>query len=290
MNSPDYRSDGLLLITAGIWGLAFVAQRVGMRHVEPFIFNGVRFALGALTLLPFMMLKAARQARPEIPPTFATVLAGSVLAGLALFLGVSLQQVGIVSTTAGKAGFITGLYVVLVPILSLVWGHHVRRGTWIGVACAATGLYLLSIKADFTIERGDLLVLLGAVCWAAHVHVIGRFASRIGALRLALNQYLICAVLSLIVAGICEHPTLDGLLQATAPIIYGGVFSVGIAYTLQVVAQKKAHPAHAAIILSLESVFAACGGWLILGEGLSLRAMIGCALMLAGMIISQLKS
>jgi len=289
MKPPGFKADALLLITAGIWGLAFVAQRVGMQHVEPFIFNGVRFALGALTLVPVMMLRIA-SARPASSPTPATVMTGSLAAGLALFLGVSLQQVGIVTTTAGKAGFITGLYVVLVPIVSLTWGQHVRRGTWIGVLCAATGLYLLSIKADFSIERGDFLVLLGALCWAAHVHIIGRFAFRIGALRLAFNQYLICAVLSLVVAGIYEHPTFDGLIRATVPILYGGVFSVGIAYTLQVVAQKEAHPAHAAIILSLESVFAAFGGWLILGEFLSLRAMLGCALMLAGMIISQLKS
>jgi len=289
MDRSAYKPDALLLITAGIWGLAFVAQRVGMQHVEPFIFNGVRFALGALTLVPVMMLKIP-SAQPDIAPEPASVMKGSLAAGLALFLGVSLQQVGIVSTTAGKAGFITGLYVVLVPILSLIWGQHVRSGTWIGALCALTGLYLLSIKAGFSIARGDLLVLLSAFCWAAHVHIIGRFASRIGSLRLAFNQYLLCSVMSLIIAGIYEHPTLDALAHVAVPIIYGGVFSVGIAYTLQVVAQKQAPPAHAAIILSLESVFAACGGWLILGEGLSLRAMIGCALMLAGMIISQLKS
>ena len=289
MQSSGYKSDALLLITAGIWGLAFVAQRVGMQHVEPFIFNGVRFALGALSLVPIMMFKVF-PASPDIKPTRATILKGSLAAGLALFLGVSLQQVGIVTTTAGKAGFITGLYVVLVPIMSLVWGQHVRHGTWFGALCAAAGLYLLSIKAGFSIERGDFLVLLSALCWAAHVHIIGRFASRIDALRLAFHQYLICAALSLVVAAIFEHPTLDGLVGATVPIIYGGVFSVGIAYTLQVAAQKKAHPAHAAIILSLESVFAALGGWLILSEALSLRALIGCALMLTGMIISQLKS
>lgn len=289
MNRSAYKPDALLLITAGIWGLAFVAQRVGMQHVEPFSFNGVRFALGALTLAPVMML-GIPSARPDTPPEPASVIKGSLAAGLALFLGVSLQQVGIVTTTAGKAGFITGLYVVLVPILSLIWGQHVRPGTWIGALCALSGLYLLSIKAGFSIARGDFLVLLSAFCWAAHVHIIGRFASRIGSLRLAFNQYLLCSVLSLVVAGIYEHPTLDALAHAAAPIIYGGVFSVGIAYTLQVVAQKQAPPAHAAIILSLESVFAAVGGWLILGELLSLRAMIGCALMLAGMIISQLKS
>jgi len=289
MHSSGYKSDVLLLITAGIWGLAFVAQRVGMQHVEPFVFNGVRFALGALSLVPIMMCKAF-PAGPDVKPTRATILKGGLAAGLALFLGVSLQQVGIVSTTAGKAGFITGLYVVLVPIVSLAWGQHVRGGTWVGALCAAAGLYLLSVKSDFTIERGDFLVLLGAVCWAAHVHIIGRYASRIGALRLSLYQYLVCTFLSLAVAFIHEHPTVDGLIRATVPIVYGGVFSVGIAYTLQVVAQKKAHPAHAAIILSLESVFAAVGGWLILGEALSPRAMTGCALMLAGMIVSQLKS
>lgn len=286
MKSRTLGPDALLLFTAAIWGFAFVAQREGMQHVEPFIFNGVRFALGALTLVPLLMQTKASATQP---PDRQSILIGGVGAGLALFSGASLQQVGIVYTTAGKAGFITGLYVVLVPLISLMWGQHVRRGIWIGAVCAATGLYLLSVKADFSITFGDALVLLSALCWALHVHIIARFSERIGALRLAFFQYLICAVLSLVVAGLYENPTLDGLAGAAVPIIYGGVFSVGIAYTLQVIAQQKAQPGHAAIILSLESVFAVLGGWLLLGEVLSLRGLIGCGLMLSGMIISQLK-
>lgn len=286
MRSRAFLPDLLLLLTAAIWGFAFVAQRVGMEHVGPFIFNGVRFALGALVLLPLMR---TGNTQPTAPPGTKTLLLGSLAAGGALFLGASLQQIGMVYTTAGKAGFITGLYVVLVPLISLAWGHRVRGGTWMGAACAVGGLYLLSIKTGFGIERGDLLVLLGAFCWAVHVHVIGLFTNRIGALRLAFIQYMICSVLSLSVAICYEHTTLAALRQAAVPILYGGIMSVGVAYTLQVVAQKKAPPAHAAIILSLESVFAAFGGWIILGETLGLRAVIGCVLMLAGMIASQIR-
>lgn len=279
--------DALLLLTSAIWGFAFVAQRVGMEHVGPFIFNGIRFALGALVLLP--LLHTRWNTKPAVPPGRKTLLLGSLAVGGALFLGASLQQIGMIYTTAGKAGFITGLYVVIVPLISLIWGHHVQGGTWVGAICAVCGLYLLSITAGFTIAKGDLFVLLGAFCWAVHVQVVGLFTNRIGALRLALIQYAICSVLSLIVALFFELTTLAALYQATIPILYGGILSVGVAYTLQVVAQQKAHPARAAIIMSLESVFAAIGGWLLLGEFLSLRGLLGCALMLAGMIISQLK-
>lgn len=287
MKERTMAPDALLLLTSAIWGFAFVAQRVGMEHVGPFIFNGVRFALGALVLLP--LLCTPWNAKPAVPPGKKTLLLGSLAVGGVLFLGASLQQIGMIYTTAGKAGFITGLYVVIVPLISLIWGHHVRGGTWVGAICAVCGLYLLSIKAGFTISKGDLFVLLGAFCWAVHVQVVGLFTNRIGALRLALMQYMICSVLSLIVALLFEQTTLTALRQAAIPILYGGILSVGVAYTLQVVAQQKAHPAHAAIIMSLESVFAAFGGWLILDEMLTLRALVGCGLMLLGMIVSQIK-
>ena len=288
MRSRSLTSDALLLLTAVIWGFAFVAQRVGMEYVGPFLFNGVRFALGGLTLVPFLLKDKPGSPADPIPGK-KMVLFGGLAAGLALFLGASLQQVGIVYTTAGKAGFITGLYVILVPIISLFWGHRIQSGTWVGVGCATVGLYLLSIKTGFVIARGDFLMLLSAVCWACHVHVIGLFSARIGPLRLAFIQYMVCAVLSLVIALVSENITTQGLLGAAIPILYGGILSVGVAYTLQVVAQQKAHPAHAAIILSLETVFAAFGGWIILGEVLSLRGLIGCGFMLVGMIISQLK-
>ena len=286
------RADGLLLITAVIWGFAFVAQRVGMEHVGPFGFNGVRFALGCLVLLPLLCRNDAGGAdrRPDRPggPLRSSSLGGGLLAGLVLFAGASFQQVALVYTTAGNAGFITGLYVVLVPIIGIALGHRTHAGTWTGAALAAVGLYLLSVVDGFTISPGDLLVLIGAFFWAGHVHLIGWLSPRRDPLKIAFLQYAGCAALSLIVSAAVEQNAVGRYLSAAVPILYGGVLSVGVAYTLQVVAQKSAKPAHAAIILSLEAVFAAIGGWLILGETLTPRAFAGCVLMLCGMLMSQL--
>ena len=291
MTPHTLKSDGCLLLTATIWGFAFVAQRVGMDHVGPFAFNGIRFALGSLCLIPLMMLTrddGARMARTVPPPGFNTIVLGGGMAGFALFMGASLQQVGLVYTTAGKAGFITGLYVVIVPILGLFFGQRSSLGNWGGAVLAAVGLFLLSVNEAFTIAFGDLLEIIGAFFWAGHVLVIGRFSPRINALHLAFVQYSACAVLSLLTALVFETTTFSGIGRAAVPILYGGIASVGIAYTLQVVAQKSAHPAHAAVILSLESVFAALGGWLLLNEILSIRGLVGCGLMFSGMLLSQL--
>jgi drug/metabolite transporter (DMT)-like permease len=285
------KSDALLMLTATIWGFAFVAQRVGMEHVGPFAFNGVRFALGSLSLVPLVLLKRKNPSPVAalVPPAGPkTVFWGGVLAGLALFMGASLQQVGLVYTTAGNAGFITGLYVVLVPILGLFWKQRPDLGTWIGAVLAAAGLYLLSVTAAFKISFGDLLVLVGAFFWAVHVLIIGWLSPRIESILLACIQFAVCSLLSLITAAALETTTFQGLTGAALPILYGGLLSVGVAYTLQVVAQRDARPAHAAIILSLESVFAALGGWLLLGELLSVRGLTGCGLMMAGMLLSQL--
>jgi drug/metabolite transporter (DMT)-like permease len=279
------RSDSLLLLTAGIWGFAFVAQRVGMKFVGPFGFNGVRFALGCLVLLPFIINNYRKQKTLGMDASGTT---GGILAGLALFAGASLQQIGMVYTTAGNAGFITGLYVVLVPILGMFIGQRTNTGTWIGAVLAAAGLYLLSVTRQMTMAFGDMFVLASAVFWACHVHIIGRFSPGNDSLKLAFMQYAICSLLSLATAVFFENMSLSSYTLAAVPILYGGIMSVGVAYTLQVVAQKEAHPAHAAILLSLEAVFAALGGWLLLNEVLSLRAMAGCALMFCGMLISQL--
>jgi len=290
-SSEPLKSDSLLLFTAVIWGFAFVAQRVGMEYVGPFGFNGVRFALGCLVLLPFLFRNGMRDgdASPCDPGSFSLPsLGGGLLAGLVLFCGASFQQVALVYTTAGNAGFITGLYVVLVPIIGIALGHRTHAGTWLGAALAAVGLYLLSVVEPFTISPGDLLVLIGAFFWAAHVHIIGWLSPRQDPLKIAFLQFAACAVLSLVTSTAIEHNTVGRYWSATIPILYGGVMSVGVAYTLQVVAQKKAKPAHAAIILSLEAVFAAIGGWLVLGETLTPRAITGCILMLCGMLISQL--
>lgn len=279
----DLRADALLLLAATIWGFAFVAQRLGMQHTGPFLFNGVRFALGSLTVLPFV--RVAPLAGTTTP---AQALRGCLLAGLFLFLGASLQQVGMVHTSAGKAGFITGLYVVIVPLMGLLFRQHPTAGTWVGAVVATVGLYLLSVTTGLDLAPGDGLVLIGAFCWAAHVLIIGRYSSRVGWSRLAFAQFSICSCLSLAVALFTEEIDPAGLWAVVLPLLYGGVLSTGVAHTLQVVAQAHAPAAHAAIILSLEAVFAAVGGWLLLGESFARRGLAGCALMLVGMLVSQL--
>ncbi|MGM0396810.1 MAG: DMT family transporter, partial [Bacillota bacterium] len=209
------------------------------------------------------------------------------IAGSILFTAAALQQVGLIYTTAGKAGFITSLYIVLVPILGLFIKQKSNGYIWVGAVVAAIGLYFLSINEDLTIQFGDLLQIIGAFFWAAHILVIGSFASKINALKLSSAQFAVCSALSLIVALIFEEIKMANIISAAVPILYGGVMSVGIAYTLQVVAQRHAKPSHAAIALSMEAVFAALGGALLLNEVMSLRGYFGALLMLAGMLISQ---
>ena len=284
MRSNSLRADLLLLLTAFIWGFAFVAQRMGMEYVGPYLFNAARFALGCLPLLPFV----AQNASGPLLPHLLRAAPGSLLAGLFLFAGSSLQQVGIVYTTAGKAGFITGLYVILVPILGLALGQQSGRNTWLGALVATAGLYLLSVEPPFSIAYGDALVLIGALFWAGHVLIIGRFAQQIDWAALAFLQFLTCSLLSFGVALAVKPVAWQPLVDAAWPVFYGGVLSVGVAYTLQVVAQRQAPASHAAIILSLETVFAALGGWWLLSEAMSLRGLAGCGLMFGGMLVSQL--
>jgi len=291
MKTPTLKSDALLLLASAIWGFAFVAQRIGMDYVGPFTFNGVRFALGSLVLLPLILRNGIRRnpsSKSTSPAGTKTLMFGGGLLGIALFAAASLQQVGLVYTTAGNAGFITGLYVVIVPILGLFLGQHSNAGTWIGAFVAAVGLYLLSVSDELTISFGDMLELIGAFLWAVQILIVGWLSPKIDPIKLAFAEFSACSLLSLITAFIFEEIVLNTLLQATIPILYGGVLSVGVAFTLQVVAQQNAHPAHAAILFSLESVFAALGGWLILNETISSRGFVGCALMLSGMLLSQL--
>ncbi|MBE0567491.1 MAG: DMT family transporter [Krumholzibacteria bacterium] len=274
----------MLLLAAAIWGFAFVAQRVGMRHLEPLTFNGIRFALGAAVLVPLVLHRRRTRGGGWSPGLGRAGL----VAGVLIFGGATLQQWGLVYTTAGKAGFITGLYVVFTPLLGLLWGQRTTPGAWIGVVLAAAGLYLLSARGIASIDPGDGLVLLSAVFWAGHVQWVGHAARRIDPLQLALVQFLVCAGLS--TAGAFAFETVEpaAIVAAAVPIVYAGALSVGVAYTLQVVAQRHARPAPAAVILSLESVFAAVGGGLLLGEVLGLRGLAGCALMLGGVLVAQL--
>ncbi len=278
-------ADLLLLLVALIWGLGFVAQRAGMEHIGPYAFNGIRFLLGGLCLLP-LVLRAPQPritSRRQVP-----LLQAGGAAGLVLFAGATLQQVGIQFTTAGKAGFITGLYVVIVPLIGIFLRQATGMGTWIGGILAVAGMYLLSVRGAVSINPGDLLVLVGAVFWAVHVLLLGYLSPRTVPVRLAMAQFFVCGMLSLLVAFCIETISLSAIREAAIPILYGGIGSVGAGYTLQVVVQRKAHPAHAAILLSMEAAFAALGGWWLLHEQLSMRGLIGCALMMIGMLISQL--
>ena len=292
MNTKSLKADILLLITAIIWGAAFVAQRVGMDFMGPLTFNAVRFALGAAALVP-LIRRIDREKKKD--GTYQNVdkksfIKGSLIAGGALFMGATFQQWGLVYTTAGNAGFITGLYVVFVPIMGLFFKQKTGLPTWIGAVLAVIGMYLLSVNEGFHIEMGDLLVLVCAVFFAGHVVVISLLSSKIDPVKFAAGQFVVCSAFSFIGAFSFETMTFAGIWAGIVPILYGGLMSVGVAYTLQVVAQQEAKPAHAAIILSLESVFAALAGWVLLGEILTTQALIGCGLMLCGMLLSQIKS
>jgi len=364
MNKTALKADILLIITSIIWGFAFVAQRAGMDFIGPFTYNGIRFALGSLSLLPLIgYFKAKKQTRPGVRAVNTEVrdnntevradntearagntearagktevravntevrdnntevrasntgadksrtaaraaasgstlamrrsdrlffILGSLAAGSILFVGASLQQMGMQYTTAGKAGFLTGLYVVLVPIVGIGLGHKTKIPTWLGAILAVIGMYILSAPDHLgQVNPGDLLVIASAFFWTAHVLLIDKLSKRLDPIQLSAAQFAWCALFSLGTAFILEQPHLDAILQAAIPIIYGGLGSVGIAYTLQVVAQRDAPPAHSSIIMCLEGVFATLGGILILAEPAGLRNLGGSGLMLLGMLATQ---
>lgn len=287
MDKHLLKSNFLLLITSAIWGFAFVAQRVGMDYVGAFTFNGIRFALGAFSLVPLILFYNGNSENKAKNTNFKNVFLSGVFTGLIVFLASSFQQVGLIGTTAGKAAFVTGLYIVFVPIIGIFLKQHIGFNSWIGALIALVGLYFLCVTNSFSISHSDLLELGSAFFFAIQIILIDIFSKKFDTLKLAFFQFVTCSLLSLITAVFCENITISGILQAVVPILYGGIFSVGIAYTLQIVAQKNAEPTHAAIIMSMESVFATIGGFLILDEYLSLRAILGCALMFAGMIICQ---
>lgn len=259
-----------------------------MEYLGPFFFNAIRFALGAIWLLPFIYLQRNTQLKFRDLFNYRTLKDGMWL-GIILFVAASLQQIGIIHTTAGKAGFITGLYVILVPLFGIMLKKATGLLTWIGAGLALVGLYFLSFQSSMIIARGDLLVFIAAFFWAFHVLAVDHFVEKTAALLLAFHQFLLCSLFSFISALIFEELEWSAVLPAAIPVLYAGLFSVGIGYTLQVLAQKEAHPSHAAIILSLESVFAVIGGWFLLHESLSRRELLGCVLMLSGMIFSQLR-
>lgn len=278
----------MLLVTAAIWGFAFVAQRVAMDHMGPFSFNAVRFLLGAVSLLPLIWFFSRKKNIATTTAAKTSIWLAGGVAGAILFIAAALQQVGLLYTTAAKAGFITGLYMILVPFLGLFLRHVTGLNVWLGALLALVGLYLLSINADFTMSRGDFLMFVGAIFWACHILWIDFIGRRVDALQLSAVQFLACGLLSSVMAFWQEIPTLASVLLAWPAVLFASFISVGLAYTLQVVAQKKAKPAHAAIIMSMEAVFAAVGGVVFLDESLPMRGWIGCGLMMTGMLLSQI--
>ncbi len=292
----------MLLLTSIIWGSAFVAQRVGMDYVGPFTFGVSRFVLAALVLIPVIYATEQGEKRKQIQSGIAPrpseqerksqrkilLLAGAIC-GTVLFCGSTMQQFGLVFTTAGKAGFITALYIVFVPIFSLV--IHVKAGMkcWIGVGIGAVGLYFLCIKESFTIAPGDLIVLIGAGFWALHLLVIDHFLPKIvSVVKLSFIQFSVCAGYSLICAFIFEDITWQGISQCAIPILYAGVLSGGVGFTLQIFGQRYTSPTVASLILSLEAVFSAVFGFILLHEVMTMREIFGCILMFVAIIISQL--
>lgn len=295
----------ILLITAAIWGLAFVAQRKGMESLDPFTFNAVRFALGAATVWVIRIvggvIKSSAANKPgSISPLLLSrqALRGSVYLGMLMFMAVSFQQVGLLWTTAGSAGFITGLYVVFVPLIGVFRGQRIKRWVVIAVLMSVFGLALINGSARLQASLGNLLVLLGAVFWALHVQAIDTLTRRHPSLDLALGQYLSCMLMSLFFSVGYQALIPDGkgfyqsiwkdIWIAALPVLYAGVMSVGVAFTLQLHAQKKVQPHTAAVILCLEGVFAMLGGIMLLGERVSLISAIGAITLLAAMIITVL--
>jgi drug/metabolite transporter (DMT)-like permease len=284
----------LLLLTAIVWGTGFVAQRKAMEGMQPFVFIALRFFLGCLVLLPALTLKKTRE-KTTTEKTFdwKTFLRGmifpSVLPGFFLFAGTSLQQLGIMTTSASKAGFLTALYLVLVPVLGLFLGKKVNLWVWIGVALALVGVWFLSVNLEMTIQKGDILILIGALFWALQILALDHFTSKLDALELAFGQFLTAAILGSIVSLIAESGPLASDPSAWGPLVYSGAVAVGIGFTLQVFGQSKVDPALASLIMSLEAVFALLGGMIFLGERLNSREWLGSIVMLAAVILVQLK-
>ena len=291
-----YKGVFLLLLTSFIWGTAFVAQRKGMEFIGPFTFNGIRSFIGAAVLLPLVAfsMKSAKAMDPALPNALQakdskkSLVIGGLLCGILMFAASSLQQYGMVYTTSGKAGFITAMYIVIVPLLGIFIGKKIRPLLWCCVAIAVLGLFLLTIKEDLSLNRGDVLVMVCALFFSVHILVIDHFSPRTNPIALSQVQLLITGLLSIpFILGL-ETVHWSSVLECWFPIFYAGVMSCGVAYTLQIVAQRHTEPTVASLLLSLESVFAVLAGAIILGEVLNARELIGCILMFVAIVLSQL--
>ena len=281
------KSTILLFLTAIIWGFAFVAQRVGAEFVGAFTFNGVRFMLGAASLIPVIMLFEKEKIDKKI---LKNNLIPGILAGVVLFIASTLQQYGVELTqSAGKAGFLTGLYTVLVPMIRFVMGKKTGFLTFVGAIFAVTGLFFLCMTGDeFSFGLGDVVLIIGAFFWAGHILVVDKYVNTTSPLKFSLVQFVVCGFLSLICAFAFEDIQWSAIKSAGVPILYGGLMSVGVAYTCQILGQKESDPTFASIVFSTESVFSAIGGALLLNEVMSGRGYLGCVLIFIGIVLSQL--
>ena len=286
------RANLLLLLTAMIWGAAFVAQSVSMDYVGPFTFLCARSILGGVILLPVIavMGKGKKEKENEASGNRRVLLIGGICCGMMLFVGSALQQVGIQYTTAGKAGFITAMYMVLVPICGLFFGRRPGGKTWAAVVVALVGMYLLCLYGSGiqNLSKGDLLEMLCALGFTAHILVIDHFSPKVDGVKMSCIQFFVCGILAGIFMLVLETPSWESIRAAAIPILYAGILSSGVGYTLQIVAQKDTQPTVASLLMSLESVFSLIFGWIILKEAMSGVELLGCVLMFAAIIWVQL--
>lgn len=285
------RSNLLLILASIIWGCAFVAQNVGMNYIGPWTFSTIRFLIAGFSLLaiiPILDKKRTHVIHPKTKEEKKKLLLGSVLCGLALSIGSIVQQIAMLTVPVAKAGFLTTLYVLFVPIITLLFGKKIPLKVWIGIAMALFGLYLLSMAGNLAIGIGEIFLILAAFLFAIHIIIIGHFSTRVDPVRLSCGQLLIGGFATVIPMIMIERPTITSILAAYIPLLYTGIFSSCVAYTLQIFAQKEANPTIAGMLLSLESVFAALAGYLILNQVLNTRELIGCVLIFIAIVIAQL--
>ena len=296
MKTRQMKSAGILLLTAIIWGFAFVAQSVGMDYVGPFTFNCIRFFIGALVLIPCIAVldrlnaKENEKKDAKSKKTGKMEWIGGICCGIALAVASCLQQIGIMHTTVGKAGFITACYILLVPVFGLFFHKKCGILVWIGVILAVAGLYFLCINEDLTIGKGDIYVFLCAIVFAIHILVIDHFSPKADGVRMSCIQFLVSGIICLVPTVLLEQPHLAQLLAAWQPILYAGVLSCGVAYTLQIIGQKGMNPTVASLILSLESVISVLAGIMILRQMPTVREIIGCILMFTAILLAQMPS
>lgn len=288
MNNKRTWASLAMLVGAIIWGSAFVFQNLAMEHMGPFTLGATRFLIGSLVILPLVFVKKL-QPDPATDPPFSQYLKSGVICGVFLFLGVTFQQYGIMYTTAGKAGFVTALYMVMVPFFAwALFKRKVSKVMWVVVLVALAGTFLLCISETLSIQLGDVLVFIGAIFWAFQILALERLGQNLDSFKLSIIQFMTCAVLSAIPMFLLEHPTMDGIVAGIGPILYVGILSVGVAFTAQTVCLKYADAIVATLIMSTEAVFAAIFGFLILGETLTWRQILGCVLVFAAVVMSEL--